>query len=39
MLAATGSLEAEAIHKLELERLWNLAAVHIIAILLYTATL
>ena len=39
MLAATRSLEAETIHKLQLERLWDLAAVHIITILLDTASL
>ena len=39
MLTATRSLEAEAIHKLELERLWNLASVHVITILLNTTRL
>ena len=39
MLAATGSLETQTIHKLELERLRNLASIHIITILLDTASL
>jgi hypothetical protein len=39
VLTATRSLETETIHKLQLERLWDLASIHIITILLNTTTL
>jgi len=39
VLSATGSLEAETIHKLQLKRLWDLTTIHVIAVFLNTASL